>query len=764
MAATAAVSSAVANPNPNQANDSASSSIASRVCPCPLLDDVNVDVSTTNDNDNDNMPVISLTPQRRTQSYIPVLAASSFQQSNLNSSKTVVSVGVSPTQTITIQLHRTTPIGKHYALQEQLCQALDHELSVLISLNKYKCNNDNDNNSHDAKKKKSKGYERAYAMGGQSVDLAVTVIPQHGYYYSMRHFQERQQSLASASRVLQQLETLLLPHLVDLDLEKGQEQNRRNLQVDQWNHQLNQLLLHQQHQQQVEAPPTSHDPARNDRIAGLVRPSSSHEKTSIRTTTTFYERLLDCGESMTTVMCPSSTTSWEDEDHHPSIRRRKRNHRPAIAHEKQQQQQQQTSFRNHSGPIPLHSRSQTAPAKLYPHQRQHQQPLSLDRALFLTGLDEYSSPQQQVQAPTTATATATAICMSKTISNSNGAVSQEAVLSASSTSSLASGSCMAQLCKRYETEFQSLRQKQRIRILPLDTHQGKCAGSVNGCALIAPLLCIQHLKKQHNNNDNHTPNVNGHEHQTVSSMSRQVDKEAPVTSLKSRIRTLSPTSKLYSSKDKDKDKTKRRSKKKGRRFPCSKQFKSSSCDDNDTLLLTCNNDNECLDDGVSNDAIVHVINVETPAILPKIRDKLGLVKDALIVPSDVHDYLLDHGNNKDENDDPKDENGRLNDGGVCTSQNNCVLAQEDFVTVCGGNVMDPQHLGQLIDVLSSFDNEHDRNNNNNNHNNVDPKEQQRRRKRKLAATFFFHEHVICIHRLWRGENVVWYDVIDSLPM
>jgi hypothetical protein len=75
--------------------------------------------------------------------------------------------------------------------------------------------------------------------------------------------------------------------------------------------------------------------------------------------------------------------------------------------------------------------------------------------------------------------------------------------------------------------------------------------------------------------------------------------------------------------------------------------------------------------------------------------------------------------------------------------------------------MDPQHLGQLIDVLSSFDNEDDRNNNN--HNNVDPKEQQRRRKRKLAATFFFHEHVICIHRLWRGENVVWYDVIDSLP-
>jgi hypothetical protein len=33
----------------------------------------------------------------------------------------------------------------------------------------------------------------------------------------------------------------------------------------------------------------------------------------------------------------------------------------------------------------------------------------------------------------------------------------------------------------------------------------------------------------------------------------------------------------------------------------------------------------------------------------------------------------------------------------------------------------------------------------------------------LAASFFFHEHVITILQLRRGDQSVWFDVIDSLP-
>lgn len=35
--------------------------------------------------------------------------------------------------------------------------------------------------------------------------------------------------------------------------------------------------------------------------------------------------------------------------------------------------------------------------------------------------------------------------------------------------------------------------------------------------------------------------------------------------------------------------------------------------------------------------------------------------------------------------------------------------------------------------------------------------------KKLAATFFFHEHVITILQLRRSKDVIWFDIIDSLP-
>lgn len=65
--------------------------------------------------------------------------------------------------------------------------------------------------------------------------------------------------------------------------------------------------------------------------------------------------------------------------------------------------------------------------------------------------------------------------------------------------------------------------------------------------------------------------------------------------------------------------------------------------------------------------------------------------------------------------------------------------------VCGGNILEEQHLGLLIKELSTI------------------------RSKKVAATFFFHQHVIAILQIRRpskakkGETVLWYDIIDSLP-
>ena len=169
----------------------------------------------------------------------------------------------------------------------------------------------------------------------------------------------------------------------------------------------------------------------------------------------------------------------------------------------------------------------------------------------------------------------------------------------------------------YHEDFDALRTSGRILTRQLPTYQGRVPGSVNGCTIIAPLLCIHHF--------------------------------------------------LYNSS-----------------IP---------------------------DPGLPDHAIVQVIDEETPNILPMVRESLGLVKDAFLIPADAHDCLI-------------------------SEQYMC---HEQFLTVCGGNILEDSHLQAFLDQLGT----------------VGPK--------KLAASFFFHEHVITILQLRRSQNSAWYDVIDSLP-
>ena len=115
--------------------------------------------------------------------------------------------------------------------------------------------------------------------------------------------------------------------------------------------------------------------------------------------------------------------------------------------------------------------------------------------------------------------------------------------------------------------------------------------------------------------------------------------------------------------------------------------------------------------------IEHVIDEEAPPILSAVRSKLGLGHGALIIPSDVHDYLVDRK----------------------------MLKQDTFVGVCGGNILDSKHIGALVDMLHKGDEKKDH------------------ESTKLAATLFFREHVISILKVVNTNGTAWFDIVDSLP-
>lgn len=113
---------------------------------------------------------------------------------------------------------------------------------------------------------------------------------------------------------------------------------------------------------------------------------------------------------------------------------------------------------------------------------------------------------------------------------------------------------------------------------------------------------------------------------------------------------------------------------------------------------------------ISNDRIGCIIDRECCPVLREIRKKLGLGGHALIIPSDVHDHLVDEK----------------------------ILHQEKFAGAAGGNILDPEHYGEFLKIL------------------IDAKG-------KASATFFYREHVISIVKCIDANGTSCYDWVDSLP-
>ncbi len=129
--------------------------------------------------------------------------------------------------------------------------------------------------------------------------------------------------------------------------------------------------------------------------------------------------------------------------------------------------------------------------------------------------------------------------------------------------------------------------------------------------------------------------------------------------------------------------------------------------------------------GISDMKIEQVIDDVAPGVLSRVRRKLGLSGTALIIPSDVHDFMVDEK----------------------------ILKQEMFVGVCGGNLLDSIHVNEFLNLLESGEEEQPN----------ESREEKKDTSKKVAAALFFHEHVISILKVVLPDGTTWYDLVDSLP-
>jgi hypothetical protein len=120
--------------------------------------------------------------------------------------------------------------------------------------------------------------------------------------------------------------------------------------------------------------------------------------------------------------------------------------------------------------------------------------------------------------------------------------------------------------------------------------------------------------------------------------------------------------------------------------------------------------------GVTDQEVNNVIDQEAGPLLRAIRNKLHLSDGSLIIPSDVHDHLVDSN----------------------------ILFQHKFVGAAGGNILDHEHFDEVCNLLEGT-------------------AEAKTRHLKAGATLFFHEHVVGIVKFPTSPTTAVYDLVDSLP-
>lgn len=519
-----------------------------------------------------------------------------------------------------------TDISKQYALNNQILAAFDSSYGHNL-------------------------YQVAYAIGMQFVEMALLEIPKHGYYQSSRHLVEKQESARDALRVSQLLQKMIQEEwdalhattstgsqkkepssgkvklaTQEAELEKVKqfvklandqasntketkqlEEDRAKLEeriqgtmdttnfCGQWAEYadlINAAICPQQQQHQQQQGIATRGSFVKTPSSFLLDGSynwNSSTKSVMRTRNDFID---DNGSAATSTEI--FVSSFQRQPSELSIQ-------PTSWNDSSLRASSPWSYYNNNGNDLSFASGESREAFLL--QRKTSE-LEIERALWLSGLEIQATLELT---PTPSSSEHKEPPLRRTKSHSDITISVLAAL--------------------YHEDFAMLCSTSRVRVNHMTTFQGRLPETVNGCTVIAPLLCIHHF---HSSWDERGPDM-----------------------------------------------------------------------------------------GLPDETIVQVIDEATPTILPEVRQQLGLTKNALIIPSDVHDYLIDRS----------------------------LLNPEQFVTVCGGNVLDADHVNDFVHQLAGA-------------NGPDT----RLGGRKVAATLFFHEHVVTIQKLLRDDyGEAWYDLIDSLP-
>jgi len=640
-----------------------------------------------------------------------------------------------------ISSYRTTPITKHYSLNNQILQAFEHHYE-------------------------NKSYTLAYAIGLQFVETALLEIPKHGYFFSNRHCDDRMSNTLNAIRVSNMLKSIL----DEQQKQPTDDFGLHNLEVEYMKVQkLTRLAV----AQSEASGPEDYEDLRS-RLETELNQMDKQE--GVTTTTLMDDGMDGLVESVTTARIPTTSLvatasrgsqqpkqpnrslfddgSFDNVPRPPEHQRSISNvMREIMKHGPQSSATEGSgdrkpdppSLRNNVPP-PLPSPPPPPPLLMdsgsglgwsvnpgasyeqpdfgrQMSSRTYADHVALERALYLSGLEV--QPDVVLEGNNTGFHVAgvgvgviqenlpeqhrhdDAWMLERALKESEREMERQQMLEAQQILEACQQSkkqLQDQFLQQFE-EFNSPVQPQlqrrltktrleietlhmifhedfvhlwnagRVRVTHVDTYQGKKPGSINGCTVIAPLLCIHHF-------------IN------ISEAGRD-------------------------------------------------------------------------DPGLPDQTVKTVIDDEVPSILKEVRADLGVAKDAFLIPSDSHDYLL-------------------------KSQ---LLSSDQFLTVVGGNILDEGHLTGLVrtlvdgcpppeivkpeneelkedennceTLLSGEKNGTEQKNENGNKReseNSQPKPLRKLRPgAKLAATLFFHEHVVSILKLNRAHGKAWYDILDSLP-
>jgi hypothetical protein len=418
-------------------------------------------------------------------------------------------------------------------------------------------------------------YRGAYVFGWQFLEGALLELPKHGYFYAPKHRSERLVNAREACRVVEQLNDLLKNELLDETGPKDWERLEKF-----------RLLVQEELNMEEFIQDKTHDWQHVSRFEPVSKPSP------MKLNSMFCWDILE----YTQMLCPSSHHTV-DSSEKKYVSSSHLNISSTEANKSITLEELYDSTAEERDDYVIIEKS--------PSKNNTRSFDELERALHISGVFPSNSPHTSHFPMTTATS-----CQKE---SSDGHQRPRRCSNAIDFESL-------KQC--YLEDFEDLRSRGLIHIKQTNTYQGRLPGSINGCTVIAPLLCLHHL-------------LNTEDQNLIG----------------------------YS-----------------------------------------------LDYGLPDETVDHVIDVEATVLLPEVRKKLGLTEHALIIPQDVHDYLIEKE----------------------------WLSCEQFMTVVGGNILDEKHLAELIKQLTSS------------------------KESKLAATFFFHEHVVTLLRLKQG-NDTWFDLIDSLP-